>query len=163
MFYHEWSRPAGRPENVAHENKTLFGLFFTMKQFANKLDPSKECVRVYFSFRFHTKEIKNPLSRQTHQFYSSISKHNRKSRGECGFYSFRTNNYKFHFFETLTGLRIVLTTEPGCGDLRGDLTRVHETLYVDGVLKSGTAEPNAPFESTAFREALVAWGEKLVG
>ena len=41
VYYHEWSRPYPRNVNVHEETKTLFGLFFTMNQFAMKMDPMK--------------------------------------------------------------------------------------------------------------------------
>jgi len=91
-----------------------------------------------------------------------------KRRGALGdnhFRAFRTNNYKFHFYETKTGLRLLLTTEPGCADLHEHLrVKIHQTLYVDGVLKRGSGgayEANAPFECDAFREGLLDWGKKL--
>ena len=82
------------------------------------------------------------------------------------YYSFRTNNYKFHFYETKTGLRLLLTTEPGCADLHEHLrVKIHQTLYVDGVLKRGSGKAgyaaNAQFECDAFREGLLDWGKKL--
>ena len=44
--------------------------------------------------------------------------------------------------------------------------KIHQTLYVDGVLKRGSGKAryaaNAPFECDAFREGLLDWGKKLV-
>ena len=130
VYYHEWSRPYPRNVNVHEETKTLFGLFFTMNQFAMKMDPMKGAL------------------------------------GDNHFRAFRTNNYKFHFYETKTGLRLLLTTEPGCADLHEHLrVKIHQTLYVDGVLKRGSGKAgyaaNAPFECDAFREGLLDWGKKL--
>lgn len=34
---------------------------------------------------------------------------------KVGFHSFRTDTYKLHFFETPTGFKFVLTTDPGAG------------------------------------------------
>ena len=40
--------------------------------------------------------------------------------------------------------------------------KIHQTLYVDGVLKRGSGKAaNAPFECDAFREGLLDWGKKL--
>lgn len=97
-------------------------------------------------------------------FCLSQTKH-RGALGDNHFRAFRTNNYKFHFCETKTGLRLLLTTEPGCADLHEHLrVKIHQTLYVDGVLKRGSGgayEANAPFECDAFREGLLDWGKKL--
>ena len=88
--------------------------------------------------------------------------HNRGAAGDNHFHAFRTNNYKFHFYETKSGLRLLLTTEPGCSDLHEHLRiKSHEALYIDGVLKRTSAEANAPFESDAFREGLIEWGKRL--
>ena len=87
---------------------------------------------------------------------------NRGAAGDNHFHAFRTNNYKFHFYETKSGLRLLLTTEPGCSDLHEHLRiKIHEALYIDGVLKRTSAEANAPFESDAFREGLIEWGKRL--
>ena len=87
---------------------------------------------------------------------------NRGAAGDNHFHAFRTNNYKFHFYETKSGLRLLLTTEPGCSDLHEHLRiKIHEALYIDGVLKCSSAEANAPFESDAFREGLIEWGKRL--
>ena len=87
---------------------------------------------------------------------------NRGALGDNHFHCFRTSNYKFHFYETKTGLRLLLMTEPGCSDLHEHLRiKIHQSLYVDGVLRRSAAEANAPFESDAFREGLIEWGKRL--
>ena len=78
------------------------------------------------------------------------------------FHAFRTNNYKFHFYETKSGLRLLLTTEPGCSDLHEHLRIKIPALYIDGVLKrSALRSDSNPFESDAFREGLIEWGKRL--
>ena len=98
----------------------------------------------------------------TRAFLSLSLANNRGAAGDNHFHAFRTNNYKFHFYETKSGLRLLLTTEPGCSDLHEHLRiKIHEALYIDGVLKRSSAEANAPFESDAFREGLIEWGKRL--
>ena len=158
VYYHEWSRPLNRPENIAHETKTLFCLFFTMKQFAIKMDPLKCVFLVRFSPYCSTDiSLFSPFS----LFRSRKRARRRGARGYCNFHAFRTNNYKFHFFETITGLRMILITEPGCADLREHLKRLHESSYVGGVLKRSSASANAAFESRAFRDSLLRWAASL--
>ena len=97
-----------------------------------------------------------------HRLFRFCLSQNRGALSDNHFHCFRTNNYKFHFYETKTGLRLLLTTEPGCSDLHEHLRiKIHQSLYVDGVLKRSAAEANAPFESDAFREGLIEWGKRL--
>ena len=157
VYYHEWSRPYPRNVNVHEETKTLFGLFFTMNQFAMKMDP----IKYVLLCNLFLSSLMLSLSLT---FVSP--KQNRGALGDNHFRAFRTNNYKFHFYETKTGLRLLLTTEPGCADLHEHLrVKIHQTLYVDGVLKRGSGKAgyaaNAPFECDAFREGLLDWGKKL--
>ena len=39
IYYHEWTRPK-QAENVADDNKTVFGLTWTLKTFTAAIDPS---------------------------------------------------------------------------------------------------------------------------
>eukprot|EP00455_Lapot_gusevi_P037618 TRINITY_DN4222_c0_g1_i2.p1 TRINITY_DN4222_c0_g1~~TRINITY_DN4222_c0_g1_i2.p1 ORF type:complete len:145 (+),score=15.22 TRINITY_DN4222_c0_g1_i2:71-505(+) len=49
--------------------------------------------------------------------------------------SFVTKGYKLHYFETLSGLRFVLTTDPTVGNLQ-ELLRSVYALYVEYVSKN---------------------------
>ena len=42
-----------------------------------------------------------------------------------GFHHFITGSYKLNFFETLSGLKIVLTTDVNVGDIQQDLRDLH--------------------------------------
>ena len=123
-----------------------------MKQFAMKMDPMKYALTTrYFLCILLTRAS-----------LSLFLLRNRGAAGDNHFHAFRTNNYKFHFYETKSGLRLLLTTEPGCSDLHEHLRiKIHEALYIDGVLKRTSAEANAPFESDTFREGLIEWGKRL--
>ena len=88
----------------------------------------------------------------------------------CSFHTFRTNNYKLHFHESLSGIKaragqlaaqraahaavsadrlahmqIVLTTPPEVGDLREALAYVHGHIYVEFIAKNPLHTPGQPF------------------
>ena len=126
MYERNWSRE--RPcADVATEHKTLFGLFYTMKDFVRQLDPMNG------------------------------------EGGGCNFYAFTTNNYKLHYFETATGLRMTLTTDVSAGDLRAVMRHVYANIYVEHVVKNPRLVPSEPFDATAFDAALDAYAGILGG
>ncbi|KAK5713046.1 Trafficking protein particle complex subunit BET5 [Elasticomyces elasticus] len=58
------------------------------------------------------------------------------------FLSYRTGEYKLHYFETPTQLRLVMLTSPQVGNMRTVLHQIWSTLFVEYVVKS----PLAPTE-----------------
>ncbi|SMY27060.1 unnamed protein product [Zymoseptoria tritici ST99CH_1A5] len=58
------------------------------------------------------------------------------------FLSYRTGEYKLHYFETPTQLKLVLLTDTRVGNMRTVLHQIWATLYVEYVVKS----PLAPVE-----------------
>ncbi|KAK0365896.1 Trafficking protein particle complex subunit BET5 [Friedmanniomyces endolithicus] len=60
------------------------------------------------------------------------------------FLSYRTAEYKLHYLETPTQLRLVLLTSPQVGNMRTVLHQIWATLFVEYVVKS----PLAPTEHT---------------
>uniref|UniRef100_A0A6U0AXL5 Trafficking protein particle complex subunit n=1 Tax=Ostreococcus mediterraneus TaxID=1486918 RepID=A0A6U0AXL5_9CHLO len=120
MYQREWSRERASADEET-EHKTLFGLFFTLKDFAKQLDPLGG------------------------------------AEGPCNFYAFTTNNYKLHFFETATGLRLLLTTDESAGDLRAFMKHIYSNIYIEYIVKNAALEPMKPFASDAFTAALDAY------
>ncbi|KAK4569792.1 Trafficking protein particle complex subunit BET5 [Recurvomyces mirabilis] len=60
------------------------------------------------------------------------------------FLSYRTGEYKLHYFETPTQLKFVMLTDPRVGNMRTVLHQIWATLFVEYVVKS----PLAPAEHT---------------
>lgn len=60
------------------------------------------------------------------------------------FLSYRTGEYKLHYFETPTQLKLVMLTDTRVGNMRTVLHQIWATLYVEFVVKS----PLAPVEHT---------------
>lgn len=119
---------AGTPED---DQKQMFGLFWTLGNFAAALDP-----------RTHDKA---PLGAP------------RRLGAGCAFRAFRTRAYKLHFFESPTGIRLVLNTSPDAGDLQDVLAYIYETLYVGLVARNPLYTPGQPFQSEAFSAGLAAY------
>ncbi|KAI6888996.1 trafficking protein particle complex 1 [Hortaea werneckii] len=61
---------------------------------------------------------------------------------EDAFLSYRTGEYKLHYFETPTQLKFVLLTDTRVGNMRTVLYQIWATLYVEYVVKS----PLSPIE-----------------
>eukprot|EP00208_Stichococcus_sp_RCC1054_P007304 CAMPEP_0206145358 /NCGR_PEP_ID=MMETSP1473-20131121/27115_1 /ASSEMBLY_ACC=CAM_ASM_001109 /TAXON_ID=1461547 /ORGANISM="Stichococcus sp, Strain RCC1054" /LENGTH=137 /DNA_ID=CAMNT_0053541527 /DNA_START=521 /DNA_END=935 /DNA_ORIENTATION=- len=72
----------------------------------------------------------------------------------CSFYSFRASNYKLHFYETLSGLKIVLNTDENANDLRELMHYIYASIYVEYVTKNPLNEPGKPFNYDTFTSAL---------
>eukprot|EP00446_Apocalathium_sp_SHHI-4_P066689 CAMPEP_0177515146 /NCGR_PEP_ID=MMETSP0369-20130122/44700_1 /TAXON_ID=447022 ORGANISM="Scrippsiella hangoei-like, Strain SHHI-4" /NCGR_SAMPLE_ID=MMETSP0369 /ASSEMBLY_ACC=CAM_ASM_000364 /LENGTH=184 /DNA_ID=CAMNT_0018993895 /DNA_START=86 /DNA_END=641 /DNA_ORIENTATION=- len=53
-----------------------------------------------------------------------------------GFMSYSTPQYKMHSFETATGYRFVLTTDPGVPDQHDCLKQIYADLFVEHVIKN---------------------------
>ncbi|KXL43886.1 hypothetical protein M433DRAFT_68980 [Acidomyces richmondensis BFW] len=60
------------------------------------------------------------------------------------FLSYRTGEYKLHYFETPTQLKFVLLTDTRVGNMRTVLHQIWATLYVEYVVKSPLTPPETP-------------------
>eukprot|EP00762_Andalucia_godoyi_P005157 ANDGO_03922.mRNA.1 Trafficking protein particle complex subunit 1 len=71
--------------------------------------------------------------------------------GCAGFSSYSTKKYKLSYFETLSGYKFILTTDPGAGDLKEVFQYLYGTIFVENVTMSprfvpgGSLDGNAPF------------------
>jgi hypothetical protein len=113
LHYHEWHRPR-QPRNESDDRKMMFGLLFSLKAFAHKLDPTKYV---------------HPTPRQPPACAASLAllfvalvsdaaaagaARRTPESTPCTFHSFRTSKYKLHFLESATGIRVLPATQAVC-------------------------------------------------
>ena len=78
-----------------------------------------------------------------------------KRRDMCR--SMCTNTYQLSFLEVPSGLKIILITSPGAGDLRSVLQEFYEQLFVGLVAKDPAAVPGDPIDNPAFEQEVVSF------
>ncbi|XP_066484571.1 trafficking protein particle complex subunit 1 [Tiliqua scincoides] len=71
-----------------------------------------------------------------------------------GFLSFQTSKYKLHYYETPTGLKVVMNTDLGVGNIRDVLHQIYSCIYVDYVVKNPLCNLNETIQSELFRSKL---------
>ncbi|XP_067828287.1 trafficking protein particle complex subunit 1 [Heptranchias perlo] len=71
-----------------------------------------------------------------------------------GFLSFQTSKYKLHYYETATGIKIVMNTDLGVGSIRDVLSQIYSTIFVEFVVKNPLCSMNEPIQSELFRAKL---------
>lgn len=59
-----------------------------------------------------------------------------------GFIAYKTSHYKLHYYETLTGLKFVLNSDPGVESLQSALRQIYTQIYVELVVKNPLAGTN---------------------
>mmetsp|Transcript_31329 Transcript_31329/g.82107 ORF Transcript_31329/g.82107 Transcript_31329/m.82107 type:complete len:141 (-) Transcript_31329:132-554(-) len=77
-----------------------------------------------------------------------------------GFRHYITGSYKLNCVETMTGLKLVLTTDVNVGDIQTDLRGIHK-LYIEYALKNACYEPGEPIELDVFKDKLDDYVRKL--
>ncbi|KJE90220.1 trafficking protein particle complex 1 [Capsaspora owczarzaki ATCC 30864] len=73
-----------------------------------------------------------------------------------GLHYYKTSTYKLNYFETLTGLKIVLNTDPGVGDIHDLLQQIYSQIYVEYVVKNPLCTPGEKITSELFETRLNA-------
>ncbi|KAK2886049.1 hypothetical protein QQF64_020168 [Cirrhinus molitorella] len=53
-----------------------------------------------------------------------------------GFLAFQTSRYKLHYYETPTGIKLVMNTDLGVPNCRDTLQQIYSTLYVEYIVKN---------------------------
>jgi hypothetical protein len=94
-------------------------------------------------------------------FKELVSKMKSPSAVDDGLHCLKTDKFTLHHYETQSGLRFVLNTDPQTPDLRSSLLDVYG-LFVDLVAKNPSYDPASeePFDSPMFEKAL---GDYLEG
>ncbi|KAM6452292.1 trafficking protein particle complex subunit 1 [Liasis olivaceus] len=71
-----------------------------------------------------------------------------------GFLSFQTSKYKLHYYETPTGLKVVMNTDLGVGNIQDILHQIYSHIYVEYVVKNPLCNLNETIQSELFRNKL---------
>ncbi|KAF0985097.1 hypothetical protein FDP41_000136 [Naegleria fowleri] len=69
---------------------------------------------------------------------------------ESQFQSFKTNNYKLHFFESPTGVKFILLTDPNVGSIQNTLQEIYSKLYVELVVFNPVEKTQEGITNTLF-------------
>ncbi|CAD5122077.1 DgyrCDS10528 [Dimorphilus gyrociliatus] len=72
-----------------------------------------------------------------------------------GFTSFKTSQYKLHFYETPSGLKFIMTTDLQIqGDIRFLMHTLYKDVFVEYAIRDPECELNKPIKSKLFSEKL---------
>ncbi|XP_056589662.1 trafficking protein particle complex subunit 1 isoform X2 [Triplophysa dalaica] len=71
-----------------------------------------------------------------------------------GFMSFHTSRYKLHYYETPTGIKLVMNTDLGVQNCRDTLQQIYSTLYVEYIVKNPLCVLGESLQSDLFNSKL---------
>ncbi|KAL2079413.1 hypothetical protein ACEWY4_025157 [Coilia grayii] len=71
-----------------------------------------------------------------------------------GFVSFQTSRYKLHYYETPTGIKIIMNTDLGVPNCRDILHQIYSTLYVEYIVKNPLCVLGDTLQSELFNSRL---------
>ncbi|XP_053318670.1 trafficking protein particle complex subunit 1 [Spea bombifrons] len=74
-----------------------------------------------------------------------------------GFLCFQTSKYKLHYYETPSGLKMVMNTDLSVGSIREILHQIYSTIYVEYVVKNSLCSLSEPIQSELFKTKLDAY------
>jgi len=123
IYTKRWTTPPSRPSTTTNTTTTTSNneLPLSAKRALKLADDAKLIFGTIFSLRRMVRQ----LGGQDDQFLS-----------------YRTGEYKLHYFETPTQLKLIMLTDTRVGNMRTVLHQIWATLYVEYVVKS----PLAPVE-----------------
>eukprot|EP01134_Creolimax_fragrantissima_P000965 CFRG0965T1 len=67
---------------------------------------------------------------------------------------FKTNQYKLHFYEAPTGLKLILITSADAGDMDSTLRSLYSQIYVEYAVKNPKYTPSSEITSELFAAKL---------
>lgn len=102
--------------------------------------------KLMFGFLFSLKQIVSKLTPES---------------GMPGFHACSTNKFKLNYYETATGLRFVLNTDPQSGDMRECLRHIYSNIFVEFASKNPLYAPGDPLDNDIFIQALDGYVRSL--
>mmetsp|Transcript_29077 Transcript_29077/g.32293 ORF Transcript_29077/g.32293 Transcript_29077/m.32293 type:complete len:140 (+) Transcript_29077:16-435(+) len=71
-----------------------------------------------------------------------------------GFTSYVTSTYKLHFFESATGVKFIINTDPKVSSMQSQLHRIYRDFFVEYVVKNPLYKLNEPVDCVLFEDAI---------
>ncbi|ESO02365.1 hypothetical protein HELRODRAFT_161625 [Helobdella robusta] len=71
-----------------------------------------------------------------------------------GLSSYRTSQYKLNFYETPSGLKIILNTDFSVGNIKDTLHQLYSQVFVEYVVKNPICDQDQPIKSELFNSKL---------
>ncbi|KAG8507073.1 Trafficking protein particle complex subunit 1 [Galemys pyrenaicus] len=141
LHYSEWHRKkqAGIPKE--EEYKLMYGMLFSIRSFVSKMSP----LDMYAESKGGIEGRRDNLA----------------YLGKDGFLAFQTSRYKLHYYETPTGIKVVMNTDLGVGPIRDVLHHIYSALYVELVVKNPLCPLGQTVQSELFRSRLDSYVRSL--
>lgn len=77
------------------------------------------------------------------------------------FVSYKTSQYKLHYYESPTGIKIILNTDVNVGRLQDTLQHIYKKIFVEYVVCNPQCKPDSWVESELFAKTLTQYVESL--
>lgn len=77
------------------------------------------------------------------------------------FQNYTTSTYKLHYFETATGLKFVLCTDPKVQSLQNELRQIYSDYYVEYLSKNPLYQLGTPITCSLFLHSLDSYIKNL--
>lgn len=77
------------------------------------------------------------------------------------FVSYKTSQYKLHYYESPTGIKIILNTDVNVGRLQDTLQHIYKKIFVEYVICNPQCKPDCWVESELFAKTLTQYVESL--
>lgn len=77
------------------------------------------------------------------------------------FVSYKTSQYKLHYYESPTGIKIIMNTDVNVGRLQDTLQHIYKKIFVEYVICNPQCKPDSWVESELFAKTLTQYVESL--
>ena len=137
LFYHEWDRQSKATLSRSEEDKLMAGLIFSLKNFCRKMstEPASgtfKGLRVSLTIFLYFIET-----------------------------NFQTSKYRLHYWESPTGIKLILNTSPEILPCSDTLSTIYYNLLVPIIIKNPLIAPSEPIQSELFQSKLDAFIKNL--
>ena len=126
LFFRAWNQPPRTAQEIEDCQSLVFGLLFSMKAFVNTVTPKRyrKCIshHIIHTYLYHYLlllcifSLPIPISLLFINFvnvYTHVYRLNEYQNETI--HNFSTSEYKLHYLESPSGLRICMTTDPNTG------------------------------------------------